>query len=211
MINGFVRGQQLTVRHPVIAADTINYLTALFTFHTRDWAGLEKWTHWQRGDVVYDIPLVNDQITEDAHLNLDAGEWTVWIHGNRYADGIVVQRITTDKAKITVVPTGTLTGEPFPEMPASVTEQILARLEDIEQNFEDLSVKTDVTLTQSGKAADAKAVGDKFKQVEEAIDGLPKSNDEEIEMLIDADLLPAVTTASGAILTDGSGNIILRY
>ena len=147
MINGFVRGQQLTVRHPVIAADTINYLTVLFTFHTRDWAGLEKWTHWQRGDVVYDIPLVNDQITEDAHLNLDAGEWTVWIHGNRYADGIVVQRITTDKAKITVVPTGTLDGEPFPEMPASVTEQILARLDAAEKAKLD-PVPTSEAMTQ---------------------------------------------------------------
>lgn len=40
---------------------------------------------------------------------------------------------------------------------------------------------------------------------------LPKSDDEEIEMLIMADLLPAVTTQSGAVLSDNSGNVILRY
>lgn len=56
-----------------------------------------------------------------------------------------------------------------------------------------------------------KVITQELNKVSKAIDGFPKSNDEEIEMLIDADLLPAVTTASGAILTDGSGNIILRY
>lgn len=37
------------------------------------------------------------------------------------------------------------------------------------------------------------------------------TEDEQIEMLIKTDLLPAVTTASGAILTDNNGNVILRY
>lgn len=34
---------------------------------------------------------------------------------------------------------------------------------------------------------------------------------DQIEMLIEADMLPAVHDASGAILTDENGNIILRY
>ena len=42
------------------------------------------------------------------------------------------------------------------------------------------------------------------------IDALP-DNAEQIEMLIEADMLPAVHDASGAILTDENGNIILRY
>lgn len=37
------------------------------------------------------------------------------------------------------------------------------------------------------------------------------TTDEEIEMLIEVDLLPAVTTTNGAILTDENGNVILRY
>lgn len=37
------------------------------------------------------------------------------------------------------------------------------------------------------------------------------SDTEQIALLIDTDMLPAVHDASGAILTDQSGNIILRY
>lgn len=37
------------------------------------------------------------------------------------------------------------------------------------------------------------------------------SDEEIIELLIKEDLLPAVSTSSGAILTDQNGNIILRY
>jgi hypothetical protein len=39
----------------------------------------------------------------------------------------------------------------------------------------------------------------------------PKTDNETIEMLIAAELLPAVTTVLGAILTDENGNVILRY
>lgn len=134
MITGFVNGQRLKLGAPVVAADTIDYLTAQFVFQTADWLGLEVWSHWQNGAEVYDIPLEDGRITEAAHLNLGAGTWNVWLHGNRYADGAVVQRITTEKARVEVVPTGSLDGEPFPEIPASVAEQIFARLENVEEN-----------------------------------------------------------------------------
>ena len=42
------------------------------------------------------------------------------------------------------------------------------------------------------------------------IDALP-DDAEQIVMLVDADLLPAVHDANGAILTDENGNIVLRY
>lgn len=134
MITGFVRGQALKVPAVYVAADTINYLTAQFVFQTSEWNGLEVWSHWEKSGVAYDIRLDDGRITEEMHLNLSAGAWRVYLHGNRYADGEVVQRITTGVATLEVQPTGTLDGEPFPEIPASVTEQILARLEEIEQN-----------------------------------------------------------------------------
>ena len=134
MITGFVRGQALKVPAVYVAADTINYLTAQFVFQTSEWNGLEVWSHWEKSGVAYDIRLDDGRITEEMHLNLSAGAWRVYLHGNRYSDGEVVQRITTGVAVIEVQPTGTLDGEPFPEMPASVTEQILARLENVEQN-----------------------------------------------------------------------------
>ncbi len=134
MIAGFVRGQMLRLSVPRIAADTIDYLTAKFLFQSSDWSGLEKWAHFAQGAAAYDICLTDDEITADAHLNLSAGKWKVYLHGNRYADGAVVQRITTEVQELEVLPSGMLNGEPFPEMPASVTEQILARLDNVEQN-----------------------------------------------------------------------------
>lgn len=38
-----------------------------------------------------------------------------------------------------------------------------------------------------------------------------KTDEETIEMLIEADLLPAVSTPSGTVLTDSAGSVILRY
>lgn len=54
---------------------------------------------------------------------------------------------------------------------------------------------------------------DQKEIVDEAVRRVEESsgNVSIIEMLIAADLLPAVTTASGAILTNNSGNVILRY
>lgn len=133
MIFGSINGQRLMLRDGHIAADTIDYLTARFTFNA-DWNGLEKWAHFAQGDTVYDIRLTDDGIRKEDHLNLLAGVWKVYLHGNEFADEKVIERITTSIVNLKVVPTGTLDGEPFPEMPASVTEQILARLDDIEQN-----------------------------------------------------------------------------
>ena len=149
-----------------VAADTIDYLTAQFVFQTSEWDGLEVWSHWEKGGVVYDIRLEDGRITKGMHLNLSAGAWKVYLHGNRYADGVVVERITTGAAVLEVQPTGAMDGEPFPEIPASVTEQILARLKNIEQSGGGTGsggVQVDETLTKAGYAADAAAVGDALK------------------------------------------------
>lgn len=129
MIAGFVRGQTFRLSVPRIAADTIDYLTAKFLFQSSDWDGLEKWAHFALGDAAYDIRLTDDEITADSHLNLTAGKWTVYLHGNRYAEGKVVQRVTTETQTLDVLPTGTLDGEPFPTVPPSAGEQIIASAE----------------------------------------------------------------------------------
>lgn len=133
MLYGKILRQQLRINNAHVVADTIDYLEAEFAF-SDDWDGLTKWAHFANGDTVYDIPLTDDCIRKEDHLNLSAGVWKVYLHGNEFADGKVIERITTCVENLRVYPTGTLTGEPFPEIPASVTEQILARLEDIEQN-----------------------------------------------------------------------------
>lgn len=132
MITGHIVRQRLNLCDSHVVADTIDYLEAKFFFKTDDWDGLEKWVHFANGDTVYDIPLTDGCIRKEDHLNLSAGVWSVYLHGNAYENGEVVERITTDIAPLYVHPTGTLDGEPFPEIPASVVEQINARLARLE-------------------------------------------------------------------------------
>ena len=127
MITGFIKGQQLNISAPLIVADTIDYLTADFHFQTSDWQGTTKWAHFSQGDTVYDIKLADDKIDRSAHLNLASGEWSVYLHGNN-SDGM---RITTEPQTITVKNTGALNGEPLPELPLGVAEQLSANIGDI--------------------------------------------------------------------------------
>lgn len=132
MILGTINCQKLSLNSTDIVADTIDFIEARFVFLSDDWDGLEKWAHFARNGEVYDIRLTDDHIRKEDHLNLSSGKWKVYIHGNEFRGGEVVQRVTTNMVTLYVEPTGTLDGEPFPEMPASVTEQILARLARLE-------------------------------------------------------------------------------
>lgn len=81
------------------------------------------------------------------------------------------------------------------------------------------SVELDSTLTKSGKAADAKAVGDaiansqaNWDQTDEtAIDFIKNKPDEDDAkiLIIETGLIDPVTTASGEILTDKNGTVII--
>lgn len=69
------------------------------------------------------------------------------------------------------------------------------------------NLELDTTLTIAGKAADAKAVGDAISKLSSGnVDQM-----EQLQMLIESDMLPAVHDANGVILTDENGNVILRY
>ena len=133
MLYGEINRQRLKIINEHVVADTIDYLEARFAF-SEEWNGLEKWVHFAKDGEVYDIRLTDDCVRKEDHLNLSAGIWKVYLHGNEFSGGKVIERITTNAAILKVEPTGTLDGEPFPEMPASVTEQILARLHEVEQN-----------------------------------------------------------------------------
>lgn len=132
MLYGEIIRQHLKLINEHVVADTIDYLEMKFSFQTDDWDGLEKWAHFSKNGTVYDIRLTDDGIRKEDHLNLSAGVWKVYLHGNEFTGGKVVERITTCVENLRVYPTGSLDGEPFPEMPASVTEQILARIARLE-------------------------------------------------------------------------------
>lgn len=127
MINGTVRYQNLKITTPLIASDTIDYLTAWFTFLTPDWAGCEVFAHFRQGETEYDCRVINGQVTADQHINLGEGVWDVYLHGDVFRDGEVIKRITTESEKITVVKSGMLNGEPFPSVPGSIVEELLAK------------------------------------------------------------------------------------
>lgn len=123
MITGIIQGQSLKLAAPLIVADTIDYLEASFWFQSRDWDGADKWAHFSKGDAAYDVRLEeSDQITRDRHLNLSSGSWSVYLHGTTPTG----MRITTEKAEIYVKETGTINGEPLPEIPLTAAEQIAA-------------------------------------------------------------------------------------
>ncbi len=127
MINGFIKGQALTLSSPVIASGTIDYLTARFTFFTNEWEHLDQiWVHFRQGDKVFDAQVVDGRVKEDEHINLTEGEWDVYLHGNTFENGEVKQRITTEPQTVKVVATGNLKGEPFPSVDASTGEKLLA-------------------------------------------------------------------------------------
>lgn len=123
MIEFYVSGQNLRVYTPVIAADTLNYLTAKVWFLGDEWEGYTRWLHFRKGEgvggVVYDLILDgSDSITEDKALNLTVGEWTAYLSGNK--DGA---RLTSTPVILTVKESG-LVDAPLHALPLSVAEQI---------------------------------------------------------------------------------------
>lgn len=69
------------------------------------------------------------------------------------------------------------------------------------------NLQLDTTLTIAGAAADAKAVGDAISK----LSGGDVGQMEQLQILIETDMLPAVHDEAGKILTDENGNVILRY
>lgn len=159
MISFFIRGQTLTVSAPVIAADSVNYLTAKFAFRTSEWDGLEKIVHFRCGNLYAEIGLADDEITASRGLNLTEGEWTVSVTGHLTEGGELVQRITTGTATLTVVPSGIgEDGEPLPDL-ASYGEEILAEVEsihaEVDEQLADQNAAVEARLEQNEEAVAA--------------------------------------------------------
>lgn len=84
MLEFYIAGQSMKMYSPVIAADSLNYLTARFNFTGSEWEGYTRWAHFRKGETVYDIALdENDTITEDKALNLTSGEWDIYLTGTK--------------------------------------------------------------------------------------------------------------------------------
>lgn len=118
MIEFYVTGQNLRFYSPVIAADSLNYLTAKVNF-SEEWDEYTHWLHFSQNDTVYDIELnEDDEITADDSLNLTVGEWEIYAHGT-YEES----RLTSVPVILTVKESGLIDG-PLHVLPQTVAEQL---------------------------------------------------------------------------------------
>lgn len=118
MIDFYVTEQSIRFASPVIAANSLDYLTAQFYFAGNTWDGYSKWAHFRQEDTVYDLALEDDRISGDMHLNLSIGQWEVYLTGTKDDS-----RLTTVPVYITVRESG-LIDEPLHQIPLSVAEQV---------------------------------------------------------------------------------------
>ena len=123
MMELYVSSQTVKLYTPVIAADTLHYLTGRVYFAGDEWNGFAKWLHFRQGEgpdaVVYDVALdENDAFGPDRLLTLSRGEWTVYLTGTKDE-----ARLTTVPLILTVKESG-LIDAPLHPMPLSVAEQI---------------------------------------------------------------------------------------
>ena len=123
MIEFYVSGQSLKFYTPVIAADTLNYLTAKVNFADAEWDGYSKWLHFRQNEELgadtFDLQLnENDEITADQQLNLQIGEWGIYLTGTKEN-----RRLTTIPVILTVKESG-LIDAPLHGLPMSVAEQV---------------------------------------------------------------------------------------
>ena len=129
MIKFLITGQQLKIVTPIVVADTHNYQTAEAVFRGTEWEPCSKWAHFIKDSETYDVPFHRDEITADQSLDLTAGTWQVYIHGNVYdADtDTVTTRITTNTALLKVE--AAETESPFPSVTPSFAETLAAEIE----------------------------------------------------------------------------------
>lgn len=125
MLTGYIRGQELRISAPEIAADSIKYLEAEFHFAGRDWDGYVKTAYFINGTSKFALVLADDRITADMGLNLTAGEWEVKLSGVKGGS-----RITTTTEHVYVREFGGTDGT-LPDVTATEAEQILAKIGDL--------------------------------------------------------------------------------
>ena len=143
MITAFIKGQAIETTESVIVAESLNYLKAQFVFATSDWNGLKKTAYFTQGETTHPIDLDENNITFPLHLS--AGEWAVSVVGREYADGELVERITSDSATINVKPFKKGAETPFPAPTPTEIEGLSAKV----GNLTDLLTKDKTSLVNA--------------------------------------------------------------
>ena len=126
MLTGIIRGQRLMLRTPIVVADSINYLTAKFTFDP-DWTGRTVTAYFVCGDKAITAELTDGEITAAQGINLTAGRWELKLSGIK-GDS----RVTTGPVQFDVLPFGATDGE-LPDISLTQYEQLLAKIGDMDE------------------------------------------------------------------------------
>ena len=126
MLTGIIRGQRLMLRTPIVVADSINYLTAKFTFYP-DWTGRTVTAYFVCGDKAITAELTDGEITAAQGINLTAGRWELKLSGIK-GDS----RVTAGPVQFDVLPFGATEGE-LPDISLTQYEQLLAKIGDMDE------------------------------------------------------------------------------
>ena len=126
MLTGIIRGQRLMLRTPIVVADSINYLTAKFTFDP-DWTGRTVTAYFVCGDKAITAELTDGEITAAQGINLTAGRWELKLSGIK-GDS----RVTAGPVQFDVLPFGAAEGE-LPDISLTQYEHILAKIGDMDE------------------------------------------------------------------------------
>ena len=143
MITAFIKGQASETTESVIVAESLNYLKAHFVFTRSDWNGRKKTAYFTQGDTTHSIDLDENHVAFPLHLS--AGEWAVSVVGREYANGELIERITTDTATIKVKPFKVGTETPFPVPTPTEIEALFAQV----GNLTDLLTKDKTSLVNA--------------------------------------------------------------
>ena len=153
MLTGYIRGQELRISTPEIAADSIKYLEAEFHFAGRDWDGYVKTAYFINGTSKFALVLADDRITADMGLNLTAGEWEVKLSGVKGSS-----RITTTTEHIFVREFGSTDGT-LPDVTATQAEQILAKIGDLANLTTEDKTNLVAAINEAAKSGDGSGGG----------------------------------------------------
>ncbi|MBQ0113825.1 MAG: hypothetical protein KBT03_11905 [Bacteroidales bacterium] len=128
MIELKINGQRLKSNDPFIVEDSVNYIQVKASF-SKDWEGTDKWITFEKDGEAYKIDFdADNEIKKERGINLGSGTYKVYVHGHIVKNGELVERITTNMINIEVIRTGTLEGEPFPEVSGSVGEKYVEEM-----------------------------------------------------------------------------------
>lgn len=138
MIKLTVTGQTLSVATQKVVSGTHDYLEVELHARTPDWENLRKWVHFIKDELHYIYPFHDDRVSAEQHVDLTAGTWEVYVHGNYSEDDDVVERVTTEIRYLLVE--GPHDGHPFPELSPDLSEVLANDVEralDIAQGVRD--------------------------------------------------------------------------